>query len=95
MRAVATFNKMVREGRVEEAREYMRDPETRRILQSKTQINKLDNLIAESNRRVKVIEANPKLTPDEKKEAKKKEREYQNRLAAQARRTRKYIYEGE
>ena len=95
MRAVATFNKMVREGRIEEAREYARDPETRRLLQSKTQINKIDNLISESNRRVKAIEANPKLTPDEKKEAKKKEREYQNRLAAQARRTRKYIYEGE
>lgn len=90
--AVGSLNLTRERGDVERAQEIMED--SKRLLQVRTQINRVENTLRKSNNRIKQIQ-NSNLSPEEKRNRIDREREFQARLAPQIRRMRNYVYDGQ
>lgn len=90
--AVGSLNLTRERGDVERVQEIMED--SKRLLQVRTQINRVESTLRKSNNRIEQIQ-NSNLSPEEKRNRIDREREFQARLAPQIRRMRNYVYDGE
>jgi len=88
--AVGSLNLARDRGDVERAEEIRED--SRRLLQVRKQVNRIENTIEKSNRRIRNIQ-NSDLSSEEKRQRIDREREFQARLAGQVRRMRGFVYD--
>jgi hypothetical protein len=88
--AVGSLNLARDRGDVERAEEILED--SRRLLQVRRQVNRVENTIEKSNRRIRNIQDSD-LSSEEKRQRIDREREFQARLAGQIRRMRGFVYD--